>query len=252
MNFDAIKELLYRLADDDLIMGHRNSEWTGLGPILEEDIAFSSMAQDAVGHAQAYYIILHQLLQEPAPDTIAFARHHSEFRSCHLVEHPIGGYAFSLVRHALYDTAKSIRLEALSNSSFRPLSNLAQKIGREQRYHQLHAETWLRQLGNSTQEAKTRLQNGLNEAYPLAFSLFEPTLYHDAMVDTGLQISEAELEAQWMEKVQALVLASGLQLPEIEDKTVAYGGRYGKHTAFLPPMLEEMTEVFVIDPQATW
>ena len=137
MNFDAIKDLLYRLADDDLIIGHRNSEWTGLGPILEEDIAFSSMAQDEVGHAQAYYMILHELLEEPAPDTIAFARHSSDFRSCHLVEYPIGGYAFSLVRHMLYDTAEAVRLNALSRSSFKPLAELSNKLAREELYHQL-------------------------------------------------------------------------------------------------------------------
>jgi ring-1,2-phenylacetyl-CoA epoxidase subunit PaaC len=51
---DAIKELLYKMADDLLIIGHRNSEWTGLGPILEEDISFSSMAQDKLGHSQAF------------------------------------------------------------------------------------------------------------------------------------------------------------------------------------------------------
>jgi ring-1,2-phenylacetyl-CoA epoxidase subunit PaaC len=252
MNFDAIKDLLYRLADDELIIGHRNSEWTGIGPILEEDIAFSSMAQDEVGHAQAFYIILHELLEEPAPDTIAFARHESDFRSCHLVEMPIGGYAFSLVRHALYDTAEAVRLNALNRSAFRPLAELSKKLAREERYHQLHAQTWLRQLGRSTEDANQRLQTALNEAYPLAFGIFEPTAYHDEIVSSGLQVSEAELEAEWKEQVDALIIGAGLQVPQVSDKTVGYGGRQGKHTKHLAPLLSEMTEVFVIDPAAAW
>ncbi len=73
MNTDALKDLLYRLADDQLILGHRNSEWNGLGPILEEDIAFSSMAQDKLGHSLQLYTLLHQL-GEAEPDTVAFTR----------------------------------------------------------------------------------------------------------------------------------------------------------------------------------
>ncbi|HEX2900622.1 MAG TPA: Phenylacetic acid catabolic protein, partial [Bacteroidia bacterium] len=125
MNTEAIKDLLYRLGDDDLILGHRQSEWTGIGPILEEDIAFSSMAQDEIGHAQAYYVILNELFGEPTPDVIGFGRKADAFRSSQLVEHPIGDYAFSLIRHALYDIAESIRLEELTRSSFRPLAELA-------------------------------------------------------------------------------------------------------------------------------
>lgn len=252
MNFEAIKDLLYRLADDELVIGHRMSEWTGLGPILEEDIAFSSMAQDEVGHAQAYCTILHELLEEPAPDTIAFARTPGSFRSCHLVELPIGGYAFSLVRHALYDTAEAVRLAALSQSKFHPLSELAKKLSREERYHQLHAQTWMRQLGNSNADAKNRLQTALNEAYPLAFGLFEPTAFEAEIASMGLQPAESELEAQWVDQINALILSSGLQIPEVADKTVGYGGRTGQHTEHLKPLLSEMTEVFVIDPAAAW
>ena len=113
MNVEAIKDLLYRIADDELIIGHRNSEWTGIGPILEEDIAFSSMAQDEIGHAHSWYNMLNGLFGEKEPDIIAFHRTPEEFRSCYLVEHPITDYAFSLVRHVLYDIAEQVRLESL-------------------------------------------------------------------------------------------------------------------------------------------
>jgi phenylacetate-CoA oxygenase PaaI subunit len=93
----GLKDLLYKMADDLLIIGHRNSEWTGLGPVLEEDIAFSSMAQDKVGQSLALYEILHQL-GESDPDTVAFTRNAPQFHCSQLVELPIGEYDFSLVQ----------------------------------------------------------------------------------------------------------------------------------------------------------
>ena len=93
MNEEAIKELLYKIADDQLILGHRNSEWTGFGPLLEEDIAFSSMAQDKIGHSLAMYTLLNDL-GEQDPDTVAFARHADQFHNCTLVELPNGEYEF--------------------------------------------------------------------------------------------------------------------------------------------------------------
>ena len=117
---DAIKDLLYRIADDELIIGHRNSEWTGLGPILEEDIAFSSIAQDQIGHAVAIYTILHEQFGELVPYAIAFGRDEDTFHSSQFVELPIGDYAFSLMRHFLFDHAESIRYSMLTESSFAP------------------------------------------------------------------------------------------------------------------------------------
>ena len=128
MNNEAIKDLLYKMADDALVIGHRNSEWTGIGPMLEEDLAFSSMAQDKVGHAQALYQILHDALGEKTPDELAFQREEKEFKCCQLVELPIGEYDFSLVRHFLFDHAELIRYEMLTASSFMPLAQLARKV----------------------------------------------------------------------------------------------------------------------------
>src|SRR6478736_3088749 len=100
MNQDALKELLYKIADDLLILGHRNSEWTGFGPLLEEDVAFSSMAQDKIGQSHALFSILHSL-GEQDEDTVAFMRHASLFHNCQFVELPNGEYDFSLIRHFL-------------------------------------------------------------------------------------------------------------------------------------------------------
>ena len=255
MNTAALKDLVYRLADDKLIIGHRNSEWTGFGPFLEEDIAFSSMAQDEVGHAQAYYEILTEL-GEDIPDKIAFMRNGSnkaeDFRCCHFMELPIGDYAFSLVRHYLYEMADMVRLNALQESSYAPLAQLAKKLSREERYHQLHARTFMEQLGRSTEEANRRLQEALNQAYPVAFSMFEPTAHTEALAMDGVQITEDQLLKQWCGIVEPFLQDCNLHIPAAVKFADHFGGRSGHHTEHLQPLLTEMSEVFAIDPEATW
>src|SRR5690606_28351004 len=133
----ALRGLLTKMADDELILGHRNSEWTGLGPVLEEDIAFSSMAQDKIGQSLALYEILHQM-GENEPDTVAFMRNADQFHCCHLVEYPIGEYDFSLVRHFFFDFSEWVKFSMLAESSFEPLSMLARKFKGEVKYHTMH------------------------------------------------------------------------------------------------------------------
>src|SRR4030095_5042912 len=111
----AIKEFLYKIADDQLILGHRNSEWTGLGPVLEADIAFSSIAQDKIGQSLHMYKLLHTL-GEKVPDTIAFTRDAKDFKCCHLTEFPIVRYDFSLMRNFLFSHSDHARFEMLSAS----------------------------------------------------------------------------------------------------------------------------------------
>jgi ring-1,2-phenylacetyl-CoA epoxidase subunit PaaC len=248
---EALKDLLYRLADDALILGHRNSEWTGIGPVLEEDIAFSSMAQDEIGYAQAYYELLHEL-GEAEPDQIAFNRKPTEFRSCQFVEWPIEDYAFSLVRHFLYDYAQASRIQALTASAWQPLALLAVKILREQKYHVLHARTWVTQLSRGSDEAGLRLQTALNLALPMAYGLFEPTIHTPVLVSAGIQPDERLLQERWLELIEPVIDQAGLHMPTITDPTAYYGGRSGYHSDYLEPMLTEMTEVFRIDPLAKW
>jgi len=247
----ALKDLLFRMADDELIIGHRNSEWTGLGPILEEDIAFSSMAQDKLGHAQGLYNILHSMGQ-PDADTLAFTRNEKNFFCCHFVEYPILGYDFSLMRHFLFDTAEAIRFDMLTRSSVEPLANLAKKVRGELKYHTLHANIWINQLGKSTDESNIRMQAALNECFPLALGIFEPSAYEDVLAETKIFEGEKILQSVWMDIISDVVSKSNLKLPEINSVTPAFGGRKGYHTEYLQPLLDEMTEVYSIDPSAEW
>lgn len=251
MNELAIKELLYKIADDQLILGHRNSEWTGFGPLLEEDIAFSSMAQDKVGHSYAIYQILNKL-GEQEPDTVAFMRNANQFHNSQLVELPNGEYDFSLIRHFLYDTAELIRFEMLSQSSYQPIAELSRKIKGELKYHTLHANTWIKKLGNATDESISRLQSSLKQALPYALGLFEVSPYEKELIAEGVFEGEAILEKRWKLKVEELLNQTQLQLPDWKNISPVMGGRLGHHTEYLQPLLDEMSEVFRIDPGAEW
>lgn len=251
MNEIALKELIYKIADDLLILGHRNSEWTGFGPLLEEDIAFSSMAQDKVGQSYALYSILNSL-GEREPDTIAFTRNANQFHNSQLVELPNGEYDFSLVRHFLYDTAEVIRFEMLSESSYQPLAELSRKIRAELRYHTLHANTWMKQLGSATEESVSRLQKSLNYALPFALGMFEESPSEKEIVTSGIFGGEQVLKERWMKKVEEIIAQTSLTLPDWKSITPVNGGRVGKHTEHLQPLLDEMSEVFRIDPSAEW
>lgn len=251
MNETALKELLYKIADDQLILGHRNSEWTGFGPLLEEDIAFSSMAQDKVGQSYALYQML-QTLGEKNPDTVAFMRNADQFHNSILVELPNGEYDFSLIRHFLYDTAESIRFEMLSESSYQPLADISKKIRAELRYHTLHANTWVKQLGSATEESISRLQRSLDLAMPYALGMFEESPYEKELIGSKIFGGEKELKDRWIKKVETVIAQTQLNLPDWKTLQPVTGGRVGKHSEYLQPLLDEMSEVFKIDPTAEW
>ena len=251
MNTEALKDLCYRMADDELILAHRHSEWTGLGPLLEEDIAFSSIAQDKLGHAQALYTIMHEHCGEPNADTIAFTREENAMRCSHFVELPNGEYDFSLVRHFLFDAAEYIRWTALIQSTVEPLAKLAQKIRGELKYHLYHAQTWMVQLGaKGNEESHLRMQSALHEAWPFAVGLFEPGKHEDSLIADGIFIGEHAAQERWLELVAELLQPSTLVTPHGGEPV--YGGRKGYHTVYLKPLLDEMTEVYRVDPSAEW
>ncbi len=245
-----LKELLFKMADDQFIMGHRNSEWTGIGPTLEEDISFSSIAQDQVGHAFNFYKMLNNLGEGDA-DSLGFGRSETEFKCAQFVEYPIGEYDFSLVRHFYFDHAELLRLEMLTNSSNKELADLAKKLRGEVKYHVFHANTWIKQLAQGTEESKSRIQTNIRDAFPLALGIFEPSPYEDQLQKEGIFEGEEPLKAQWLKRITNLIEDAGLEVPD-QNVEPAFGGRNGYHTEHLKPLLEEMTEVSSIDPNAEW
>ena len=145
---DGRIDLLLTLADDELILGWRNSEWTGIAPFLEEDVAFSSIAQNEIGHARALYEVAARELGTDA-DALAFDRRPDEYRCAPLVQSRlVHDWASTLARHVLYETADAIRLDALKRSDDAELAGLAAKMDREEVYHRMHAEMWASRLRN--------------------------------------------------------------------------------------------------------
>jgi ring-1,2-phenylacetyl-CoA epoxidase subunit PaaC len=251
INEPALKELLYKIADDLLILGHRNSEWTGIGPLLEEDIAFSSMAQDKIGQSLAVYELLHHL-GEGVPDSVAFMRKSDLFHNCQFVELPIGDYEFSLIRHFLYDHSILLRFQQLSDSSYQPLAQVSRKLVGELRYHVMHADSFIKKLGTATDESINRLQTALNQALPFALGIFENSPQESELISGRIFSGEEDLYGRWYHEITKVIEVTSLDLPKVDLSEAKTGGRIGQHTPHLQHLLDEMAEVFRLDPSTDW
>lgn len=250
---EATQELLFKIADDALIMGHTDSSWTGLGPTLEEDIAFSSMSQDKIGHAWNLFQMLHDKFGMDDADTLGFKRAEKAYKCSHLTEVPTQDYAYALVRQFFFDHGQFMRFSALKNSSIEWLADFSRKVTSEIKYHTLHGDTWLKKLGaQGNEESKARMQSAINEVFPLALGYFEEGPHEAELIEKNIFIGEKALQKAWLEKVADLVSQYGLTLPDVNTVEPSLGGRNGYHTEHLQPLLAEMTEVTASDPEATW
>jgi ring-1,2-phenylacetyl-CoA epoxidase subunit PaaC len=247
---EALDSLLVSMADDEFVVGFSDSEWTGIAPILEEDVAMSSLAQDELGHARAIYELLAQLRGEGATaDSIAYDREPAEYRHARLLDHGRGDWAMTIARRYLYDTADGARLASLASSSFGPLRELVEKIRREERYHVMHATTWLERLARHTGEPRDRLLAALDELAPDAATVFTPIDGEAHLVEAGiLAESLAASEARWRATITPTVIGLDLPMPPAGDLR---GGRstHGEAFAWL---WGEFTSVRRSDPEAIW
>ncbi|MGZ4292556.1 MAG: 1,2-phenylacetyl-CoA epoxidase subunit PaaC [Gaiellaceae bacterium] len=212
----ARAQRLLELADDELILGWRDSEWTGIAPTLEEDVAFSSIAQNEIGHARALYELAGQALGTDA-DALAFDRQPDEYRCAPLVELHLLDWAHTIARRYLYEEADRVRIEALKQDDDEELAGLAAKIDREETYHRLHAELWAGRL-----REEPRFREAIEELWPYALGVLEPELRAELARRTGLSV----------ESTQAV--------------------ERGEHTPQLAELWDEMTEVRRSAPGASW
>jgi ring-1,2-phenylacetyl-CoA epoxidase subunit PaaC len=246
----ALDELILSMADDEFVIGFSDSEWTGIAPLLEEDVAMSSIAQDELGHASALYALLAQLRDDGRDaDAIAYDRQPDEYRHARLLDHGRGDWAMTIARRFLYDTADGARLDGLAASSHAPLRELVDKIRREERYHVMHATTWLERLAGRDGEPRQRLLAALAELAPDAATVFTPLAGEAALVERGvLAAPMADLEARWRATITPLFIEHGLPMPPAADMT---GGRRGHGEAFRW-LWNEFTQVRRLDPVAAW
>ena len=207
---------LLEYADDELILGWRDSEWTGIAPSLEEDVAFSSIAQNEIGHARALYELAARDLGTTA-DELAFDRDPSDYRCAPLVELRKLDWAHTIARHWLYETADELRLEALKESDDPEVAGLAAKMDREEVYHRLHAQMWADRLRD-----EPRFQLAVEELWPYSLGVLPENL---------------------RTAFSGRVPSPGLGTRPVER---------GEHSDELRPLWEEMTMVRRSIPGAAW
>ena len=178
---NARAALLLSIADDELILGWRDSEWTGIAPTLEEDVAFSSIAQNEIGHARALYELAAIELDTDA-DALAFDREPDDYRCAPLVELHLLEWAHTIARRYLYEEADRIRINGLMQSEDAELAGLATKIDREETYHRLHAELWAARLRD-----EPRFRTAVEELWPFALGVLEPDQRPELAQRIGLE-----------------------------------------------------------------
>jgi len=202
---DALAAYLLAWADDELILGHHDSEWTGVAPQIEEDVAFSSIAQDEIGHAALIYRLVARLTGDDA-DRLALRRPAEEYRHVPLLERPNGDWAFTIARHFFYDLADGYRTDALGDSSYPPLAGAARKMAREEHYHAMHDEAWWERLSSGTAESRARLIDAARVVLPLAVDVFGETPHENRLVATGIvPCPAAALLEEWLLRVRPLL-----------------------------------------------
>ncbi len=207
--------LLLPIADDELVVGWRNSEWTGIAPFLEEDVAFSSIAQNEIGHARALFELVAEE-EGGTADQLAYDRSLEAYRCAPLVQLRRMDWAGTIARHVLYETADAIRIDALAASDDPPVAGIAARIAREETYHRMHAEMWLDRLLASP-EGRERLDVALDDLWPF-----------------GLGVLDADQRPELRRRLEDRL---GRALPQAEPI------ERGRHEPELAELLDEMTSV---------
>ena len=245
----GLDALLGSMADDEFVIGFSDSEWTGIAPLLEEDVAMSSLAQDELGHAAALYGLLAQTTGTD-PDVLAYDREPGEYRHARLLDHGRGDWAMTIARRYLYETADAVRLDALVGGSWAPLADLCRKLVREERYHLMHIGSWFGRLAATPGEPRERLDAALAVLAPDAGTVFTPLDDEAALIDAGILAAPmAELEARWRSTIAPVFAGYGLPMPPPTDRPARGRTDHGPDFVWL---WGEFNTVRRSDPGATW
>ena len=250
-NQDAFFEFLLRMGDNALILGHRNSEWCGHGPVLEEDIAMSNIALDLIGQTSLWLGLAGEVEgQGRSADDLAYLRDAWDFRNLLLLERPNGDFGKTLMRQFLFDAFHFHQLQALTGSADPRVAEIAAKALKEVSYHLKRSAEQVIALGDGTDESHARMQAALDEQWDYALEMFTSDASDAAMAAAGIAPDPANLRGVWDETVDAVLARATLKRP---DSSFAHkGGKQGTHTEHLGYILAEMQFLQRAYPGASW
>ena len=252
MSTDPKFEFLCRMGDNALVLGHRVSEWCGTAPVLEEDIALANVALDLIGQTQLWLGMAGEV--EGAgrdADKLAFHRDVWDFRNVLLVEQPNGDFGQTMMRQFLFDAWHLAQLTALSDSSDKEISAIAEKSAKEVTYHLERSSDTVIGLGDGTEESHRRMQAALDLLWPYVGEMFLGDDVDAAMKDAGIAPDPASLRAGYDQLVGDTLAAATLSKPE--DDFAHKGGRTGRqHTEHLGHLLTQMQWLQRAYPGASW
>jgi ring-1,2-phenylacetyl-CoA epoxidase subunit PaaC len=255
-------DYLLHLADNALILGQRNAEWCGHGPILEEDIALANNSLDLIGQARMLYQHAAQLKGGGATeDTLAYFRDVPDFRNytlCELPHMPLMSataqgdrdFAITIVRNFLYSSLMVLVWDQLQASKDTHLAAIAAKSLKEVRYHLRHSRDWLLRLGDGTAESHERAQNAINQLLSYTQEFWANSPQETAAVANGTGINTVTLQNDWNQIVNEALQEATLQRPD--EGGFVPTGKHGVHSEHLGFVLAEMQSLARTHPQATW
>jgi ring-1,2-phenylacetyl-CoA epoxidase subunit PaaC len=245
------------LADDALILGHRNSEWCGHGPVLEQDIAITNIALDLIGQARNFYQYAAQLMneslkmkEEATEDTLAYLRDRHEFKNCLLVEQPNGDWAKTILRQFFFSAYQYFLYDELQKSKDTHLAAIAEKSLKEVTYHLRWSSEWVIRLGDGTEESHQRILNAIDQLSMFTGELFDSTSYELQALNGGIGVDLASIKPKWEEKIKEIF--SEATLPYTNKVSLQSGGKEGNHSNHLSDILGELQFMQRAYPNSQW
>jgi ring-1,2-phenylacetyl-CoA epoxidase subunit PaaC len=268
MNQSLIDYTLH-LADNSLLLGQRNSEWCGHGPVLEQDIAITNISLDLIGQARNFYQYAAKLTNNSkntkstkvssvggdlegaaTEDSLAYLRKEREFKNCLLVEQPNADWAQTILRQFFFSQYQYLLLQELQNSKDEQLASIAEKSLKEVTYHLRWSSEWVIRLGDGTEESHNRMLKAIDELWRYTGELFEASNYEVQAANDGFGVDVSKLKDLWMNKVREIFSEATLPVPE---KTfMQMGGKEGKHTEHLGFILTELQYMQRAYPGCEW
>jgi ring-1,2-phenylacetyl-CoA epoxidase subunit PaaC len=241
---------IIHLADNSLILGHRNSEWTGHGPILEQDIAISNIALDLIGQSRNFYQYAASLLPPLTEDDLAYWRDAWDFRNCLLVEQTNGDWAKTILRQFFFSSFQYLLYESLQYSRDQTIAAICAKSIKEVAYHLSWSSEWVIRLGDGTAESHRRMLQARDDLWKYLDELIRPAAYETEATAAREQPELQSLSQRWKEKITAVFLQATLPMPEWP--TAGYSGKSGIHSEQLGYILAEMQYVQRTYPGCEW